>query len=181
MSKPIEACDCAQGAANVQNLGGHGDCGTGIARPIHGILGAMFKQDQTPNGIIVGTDVLNQAFFDSKFQDENALDRWLLAEGFLTEYDSPIVDPNVEDIPDGRTFVLNKNTKQVTTSIITDEYSILVPVDDITETTTLGRYIATYTGTVAVGKDVEVQGLGLNYVQKGYDLKNLIDVFAATV
>lgn len=323
--KPILACDCSQGQANVQNLGGHESCGAGIGRPLYGILVDMKTQGGDDNGINLGTDVLNQDFFEGKFNDENALDRWLFGEGLLTDYDSPVVDPNTEDIADGRTFVLNENSKEVTTSIITKEYATLaakykaaacreigwffiddnksllghlksetlfaprkiqagsfkidtiepttgnigrvqlrwkwdstaldtevdyitkaamdgydiannhmglidisifdmiattgalqfdlrtdyggaiegqrigagglselnleihnftddvgVPVDDITETTTLGRYIATYTGVVASGKDVEVRGLSQIYVQKRYDLKNLIGKVAAT-
>lgn len=124
MSKPIEACDCSQGAKNVKNFGGHLGCG-GMARPKLGILGSMFDSDGNPNGIILGTDVLSDAYFNAKFQDDNPINRWLLLEGLLTDYDAPVVDPTTEDIDDGRTFITNENQKQVTTSIITDEFATL--------------------------------------------------------
>ena len=124
MSKPIQACDCEKAEQTVQNLGGHDACGKGIARPIDAYAGAMELVDGTPNGIILGTDIVSPAYFDAKFNNQIAEDRWLPLLG-LTDYDSPIVDPNIEEIDDGRTFVLNKNAKEVTFSIVTNEFATL--------------------------------------------------------
>jgi len=125
MSKPILACDCDQAGQTVQNFGGIGDrqC-KGLGRPINAIAANLIDSNGDDNGVILGTTVLGDTFFNGKYLQENAIDRWLFLEG-LTDYDSPVVDPNVEDINDGRTYKLNKNSKQVTFSIITTEYAVL--------------------------------------------------------
>jgi len=115
----IEVCNCADGQT-IQNFGGFGDCIDGVGVPINAVLMSDTKLDGSANGIEVGTDVLNAAFFNGKFKDEVVENRWLFLEG-VTDFDSPVVDPNTEELDDGRIFQLSDNSKEVTFSIVTSE------------------------------------------------------------
>jgi len=115
----IPVCNCADGQT-IQNFGGYGSCADGIGVPVNAILMSSTKVDGSANGINTETDTLDQAFFDSKFNDSIVEDRWLLLRK-LEEFDSPPVEPTVEDFDSGSSYKIHDNAKEVTFTIVTKE------------------------------------------------------------
>lgn len=115
----VEACSCSD-SSTIQNFGGLGDCLDGVGVPVNAILLADDKVDGSINGIDTVNDTLNAAFFNGKFKDPEVSDRWLFLEG-LEDFDSPPIDPTVEDFASGKTVKISDNPKEVTFFIVTPE------------------------------------------------------------
>ena len=115
----IEVCSCGDGSS-IQNFGGIEDCNVGVGIPVNVILLADQKVGGGFNGIDIENDTLDATFFDGKFKDPIIKDRWLFLEG-LEEFDSPPIDPTVEDFASGTTIKLHDNPKEVTFFILTSE------------------------------------------------------------
>jgi hypothetical protein len=115
----IRVCNCADGQT-IQNFGGFEKCSKGIGIP----LSITFNTEETVgglvNGLILASETPNQAFFDSKYGNQTIEDRWLRLDG-IKQYDAPPVDPNTQEFDDGSSYVLNKNSKEVSFVIVTAE------------------------------------------------------------
>lgn len=115
----IPVCNCADGST-IQNFGGFEKCSKGIGIP----LSITFNTEETVaglvNGMILASETPNQAFFDSKYGNQTVEDRWLRLEG-IKQYDAPPVDPNTQEFDDGSSYILNKNSKEVSFVIVTPE------------------------------------------------------------
>ena len=72
------------------------------------------------NGLILASETPNEAFFDSKYGNQTIEDRWLRLDG-IKQYDAPPVDPNTQEFDDGSSYVLNKNSKEVSFVIVSPE------------------------------------------------------------
>lgn len=113
-------CDCSDANSGL-NLGGHGDdCSTGMGVTRNIILLTRTKANGDTNGITIGTDTLNQAFFDGKFRDPSFVDRWLWSP-IVDGIDNPIVDDNVETTPSGAIKFLSKGIRQLTLPFYTSQ------------------------------------------------------------
>tara|TARA_R110002020_G_scaffold131140_9_gene293369 strand:- start:8712 stop:9665 length:954 start_codon:yes stop_codon:yes gene_type:complete len=115
----IPVCNCADGQT-IQNFGGFEKCSKGIGIP----TSITFNTEETVagavNGLILASETPNQAFFDSKYGNQTIEDRWLRLDG-IKQYDAPPVDPNTQEFDDGSSYVLNKNSKEVSFVIVTPE------------------------------------------------------------
>lgn len=116
----IEVCNCADDST-IQNFGGIEGCIDGIGVAERVIFLSQLKEDGvTPNGIDIANDTLDAAFFNSKFKDPIIRDRWLYIDK-IVDFDSPPVDPLVEDFANGDKVKLADGVREVTFFIVTAE------------------------------------------------------------
>lgn len=104
-------CSCGDGAS-INNYGVP-NCFGGIDVPQDVIFLSQFEDDGTTiNGIDIVTDVLNEAFFDGKFKNENVTERWLMIED-VEAFESTPADANVFTFPSGTIRKLSEGIRTV--------------------------------------------------------------------
>ena len=178
----VEACSCSD-SSTIQNFGGLGDCLDGVGVPVNAILLADDKVDGSINGIDTVNDTLNAAFFNGKFKDPEVSDRWLFLEG-LEDFDSPPVDPTVEEFASGKMVKISDNPKEVTFFIITREaYKLAAKIKasecrslSIIYNDDLGNLVGDLQGTTFKGRKIQNGSLDVQVIDGTFGTASRVQV-----